>query len=52
MTMDVGDVDGDDDIDVVLGGSYLSVGLFGYPELVEELLRTGDSVLILKNTLN
>ena len=52
MTMDVGDVDGDDDVDVVLGGSYLSVGLFGYPELVEELLRTGDSVLILKNTLN
>jgi hypothetical protein len=52
MTMDVGDMDGDDDIDVVLGGGYLRVGMFAYPERYEELARTGAAVLILKNTLN
>lgn len=52
MTMDIGDVDGDDDVDVVLGGSYLAVGLGGYPEVMTELLENGESVLILKNTLN
>lgn len=52
MTMDIGDVDGDDDFDVVLGGGYLSVGLFAYPDLAEQLGETGDPVLILKNTLH
>ena len=52
MTMDIGDVDGDDDFDVVLGGGYLSVGLFAYSDLAEQLSETGDPVLILKNTLN
>ncbi|GIT15349.1 MAG: hypothetical protein CM1200mP36_11050 [Gammaproteobacteria bacterium] len=52
MTMDIGDVDGDDDFDVVLGGGYLSVGLFAYPDLAEQLSETGDPGLILKNTLN
>ena len=52
MTMDVGDVDGDADVDVVLGGSYLEIGMFGNPELYDELAANGESVLILKNTLN
>ena len=52
MTMDIGDVDGDADVDVVLGGSYLEIGLFGNPELYDALVESGESVLILKNTLN
>lgn len=52
MTMDIGDVDGDADVDVVLGGSYLEIGLFGDPELYDALVESGESVLILKNTLN
>ena len=51
MTMDIGDVDGDADVDVVLGGSYLEIGMFGYTELYDELVANGESVLILKNTL-
>ena len=50
--MDVGDIDGDDDVDVVLGGGYLRVGMFAYPELHEQLVQTGPAVLLLKNTLN
>ena len=52
MTMDVGDVDGDADVDVVLGGSYLEIGMFAYTGLYDELVENGESVLILKNTLN
>ncbi len=52
MTMDAGDVDGDGDADVVLGGSYLEIGLFNNTELYDELVETGESVVILKNTLN
>ena len=52
MTMDIGDVDGDSDVDVVLGGSYLEIGLFGNPDLYDELVESGESVLILKNTLH
>jgi hypothetical protein len=52
MTMDVGDLDADGDIDVVLGGGYIPVGMFAYPELLEEMTRTGPPALILKNTLH
>ncbi len=52
MTMDVGDVDGDADIDVVLGGGYIPVGMFASMDLFEELATTAPPALILKNTLN
>ena len=52
MSMDIGDLDGDDDIDVVLGGGYLSVGMLAYPDEFEELAARGPTVLILKNTLH
>lgn len=52
LSMDIGDVDGDQDVDVVLGGGYISVGLEAYPQVVERLSEFGEPVLILKNTLN
>jgi hypothetical protein len=52
MTMDIGDVDGDDDVDVVLGGGYIPVGMFAHMDLYEQLARTSPPALILKNTLH
>ena len=51
MTMDVGDVDGDEDIDVVLGGGYVPTGMFAYMDLYEDMTRDGPPVMILKNLL-
>jgi hypothetical protein len=51
MTMGVGDVDADGDIDVVLGGGYIPVGMLAYQDLYEQLAQTAPPALILKNTL-
>ena len=52
MTMDIGDVDGDDDVDVVLGGGYIPTGMFAHMDLFSEFTETGQPILILKNTLH
>jgi len=50
LTMDVGDVDGDGDLDIVLGGAYLVP--FRAPETLKDRWHnTGPSILILRNQL-
>jgi hypothetical protein len=49
MVMDAGDLDGDQDIDIVLGGFSDPVGLVG--DLAEETMKgKSPAFLILENT--
>jgi hypothetical protein len=50
MTMDVGDMDGDDDIDIVLGGAYIPTGMFAYMDTYRTLAESAPSILVLRNT--
>jgi len=52
MTMDVGDMDGDDDIDIVLGGAYIPTGMFAYMDTYRTLAESAPSILVLKNTIH
>lgn len=52
MTLDSGDLDGDGYPDLVLGAGYSPVGLrFKYPELLDQMMREGPALLVLKNQL-
>lgn len=52
MTMDVGDLDGDADVDIVLGGAYIPTGMFAYIDTYRALADSAPSVLVLENTSN
>ncbi len=52
MTMDVGDLDGDADVDIVLGGGYIPTGMFAYVDTYRALAESAPSILVLENTLN
>jgi hypothetical protein len=51
MTMDIGDVDGDDDVDIVLGGGYIPTGMPAHMDVFEDLAANAPPVLILRNSL-
>jgi len=52
MTIGVGDLDGDADVDIVLGGAIIPTGMFAYMETYRELAESAPSILVLKNTVN
>ncbi|MBT5030994.1 MAG: VCBS repeat-containing protein [Proteobacteria bacterium] len=52
MTIGAGDLDGDADVDIVLGGSYIPTGMFAYMDTYRALAESAPSVLVLKNNLN
>jgi hypothetical protein len=52
MTIGVGDLDGDADADIVLGGANIPVGMFAYMEVYRAMAESAPSILILENTSN
>jgi hypothetical protein len=52
MTMDIGDLDGDADVDIVLGGAYVPTGMFAYWDTYLALAESAPSILILENSLH
>ena len=53
MTIGAGDLDGDADVDIILGGAYIPVGMFAYgSDIFDELAESAPSILVLKNNLN
>ena len=52
MTIGAGDIDGDADVDIVLGGSYISTGMFAYMDTYRTLAESAPSILVLKNNSN
>ena len=47
--LDAADLEGDGDIDIVLGASYAPLGMDGYREIQQQLVQTGPALMILKN---
>lgn len=53
MTLDIGDYDLDGDVDIVLGGGYISLGMaVEYNDKFKSLVANGKAVLVFENTLN
>ena len=52
MTIGVGDLDGDADVDIVLGGAYIPTGMFAHMDIYDALAESAPSILVLKNTSN
>ena len=52
MTLDVGDLDGDADVDIVLGGAHVPTGMLAHMDIYERLAESAPSILVLENTLN
>ena len=52
MTLDIGDYDLDGDIDIVLGGAYLPLGMVvDYQDKYKQLAQNGKALLVFENTL-
>ena len=49
MTIDAGDMDGDDDIDIVLGAGHVQVGMLADLVLWRDMAERGPTVMILRN---
>lgn len=49
MTIDAGDLDGDDNIDIVLGAGHVQVGMLADLVLWREMAERGPTVMILRN---
>jgi len=52
MTMGIGDLDGDADVDIVLGGAIIPTGMFAHMDIYDTLAESAPSILILKNISN
>jgi hypothetical protein len=52
MTIGVGDLDGDADTDIVLGGAYIPVGMFAFMDVYRAMAESAPAILILENTSN
>ncbi len=52
MTLDIGDYDLDGDVDIILGGGYLSLGMaVEYSNKFKSLVASGKAVLVFENKL-